>query len=53
MGMGGAFGGVKQLRHDADHSLPPNVEVKNSGVLPSLPHVFMLLIYLLAELSPF
>jgi hypothetical protein len=31
--------GVKQLGHEADHSPPSSVEVKNSGVIPSLPHM--------------
>jgi hypothetical protein len=27
--------------HKADHSPPSNAKVKNGGIIPSLPHVFM------------
>jgi hypothetical protein len=30
---------VKRLRHEADHSPPSNVEIKNGGVIFSLPHI--------------
>jgi hypothetical protein len=32
---------VKWLGHKADHSNPFSAEVKNGGVIPPLPHVFM------------
>jgi hypothetical protein len=31
--------GIKRPGHEADHSLAPTVEVKNGGVLPTLPHM--------------
>lgn len=31
--------GLKQVRHDANHS-PPNAEVKNVGTMPPLPHIY-------------
>jgi hypothetical protein len=31
--------GVKQLGHEADHSLPASTEVKNGGAIPPLPPV--------------
>jgi hypothetical protein len=38
MGTGGALSsGVKRPGHEADHSLPSNVEVKNGGAIPPLP----------------
>jgi hypothetical protein len=39
MGTGAFFMGVKRSRHEADHSPPPSVEVKNGGVIPLLPHM--------------
>jgi hypothetical protein len=41
MGTGISFLVVKQPVHEADHSPPSNVEVKNGEAIPSLPHIFM------------
>jgi hypothetical protein len=32
---------IKCPRHETDHSRPYRAEVKNAGVIPRLPHVFM------------
>jgi hypothetical protein len=33
--------GVKRQGREADHFPPSSAEVKNTGAIPSLPHVFM------------
>jgi hypothetical protein len=39
MGTGCSFPGVKQLEHEADHSLPSTAKVKSGGAIPPLPHM--------------
>jgi hypothetical protein len=42
MGTGGFFLGVKQLGHEADHSLPSSAKAKNKSIYTStLPFVFV------------
>jgi hypothetical protein len=44
MGTGDVSPGVKQLGHEADHSLPSNAEVKNIWILITTPpYIFMAL----------
>jgi hypothetical protein len=31
--------GIKQKEHEAEHSPPSSLEVKNSGVIPPIPHM--------------
>jgi hypothetical protein len=38
LGGGAVFTEVKPLGHEADCSPPSSAEVKNGGVIPSLPH---------------
>jgi hypothetical protein len=33
--------GLKRPGREADHSSPSSAEIKNGGVIPPLPHVFM------------
>jgi hypothetical protein len=34
------FPGVKRQGHEADHSLPSSVKVKNRGAIPPFPYIY-------------